>query len=172
MLDRVFFTYQDSNPGNPADPKRYNGSLAAYIATYLSYPQASPTLRTAVVAICPASYRVLPKIAPNPPLYVPISYFSLSTVTNDPPTGNDRVQFPFGRPEHPPADPKKHTSIRQPATSWAMTDCDVQLLGSLGITASTYQDYVPKGPVHGSKAPALRNYLYYDWSVRSSQTAK
>jgi len=168
----MFFTYRDSNPGTPSDPNRYNGSLAAYIATYLAYPQASPTLRTAVVAICPASYRVLPKVTPSPPLYVPISYFSLSTVTNDPPVGNDRVLYPFGRPNTPFAEPKKHSSIRQPSTSWAMTDCDLQLLLSFGITSSTYQNYVPKEPVHGSKVPALRNSLYYDWSVRTSKTPR
>ena len=168
----MFFTYQDSNPGVPSDPNRYNGSLAAYIARYLGYPEATPTLRTAAVAICPASYRVLPKIAPNPPLYVPISYFSLSTVTNDPPTGADRVQYPFGRPSSPYAEPKKHSTLRVPSLSWAMTDCDEQLLISFGITSSTYQNYVPKEPVHGLKTPALRNYLYYDWSVRSGRTPK
>lgn len=168
----MFYTYQDSNPGNPGDPNRYNGSLAAYIATYLGYPQATPNLRTAVVAICPASVRMQPKLTPDPPLKVPISYFSLSTVTNDPPTGADVVLYPFGRPNTPYAAPKKHASIRLPSSSWAMTDCDLQLLLSFGITASTYQDYVPREPVHGSKAPALRNYLYYDWSVRSSRTPR
>jgi len=166
----MFFTYMDSNPGNPSDPKRYDGSLSAYIATYLGYPQATPTLRTAVVAICPASYRVLPKLAPAPPLSVPISYFSLSSVTNDPPTGRDVVLYPFGRPESPYSAPKKHSVLRQPSTSWAMTDCDLQLLSALGITSATYINYIAKEPVHGAKSPALRNYLYYDWSVRSSKT--
>jgi prepilin-type N-terminal cleavage/methylation domain-containing protein len=166
----MFFTYQDSNPSNPSDPNRYNGSLAAYIARYLGYPEASPTVRTAAVAMCPASMRVLPKVAPSPPLSVPISYFSLSSVTNDPPTGADRVLYPFGRPNTPYAEPKKHSSIRRPSESWAMTDCDVQLLTSFGITSSTYQNYVPKDPVHGSKVPALRNFLFYDWSVRAQRT--
>ena len=50
----MFFTYRDGT-GNPADPNRYDGSLAAYIASYLSYPAPRPlTLRTAVVAMCPA----------------------------------------------------------------------------------------------------------------------
>ena len=34
----MFFTYQDASPGNPTDPNRYNGSLAAYLTTYLSIP--------------------------------------------------------------------------------------------------------------------------------------
>lgn len=168
----MFFTYSDAN-NNPADPKRYNGSLAAYIATYLSYPP--PALfvtRTAVVAMCPASLRVLPKVTPAPPLNVPVSYFSQSTVTNDPPTGADVVTFPFGRPENPFAANKKKLAIRKPSDSWAMTDCDEQLLASLGISGATYQGYVPKEPVHGNKVPALRQYLYYDWSVRSVKTAR
>lgn len=168
----MFFTYRDSNPANPLDPNRYNGSLAAYLTSYLSIPQPSPTLRTAVVAICPASYKELPKVAPNPPLYVPVSYFSLSTVTNDPPIGADVVLYPFGRPNSPFAPNKKHSMIRRPSDSWAMTDCDRQLLVSLGITAATYQNYVPLKPVHGSQSPAVRQYLFYDWSVRSMKTPK
>jgi prepilin-type N-terminal cleavage/methylation domain-containing protein len=168
----MFFTYRDSS-GIPTDPLRYDGSLSAYIATYLAYPPPSQTIvRTAAVAICPASYRVLPKVNPNPPLYVPVSYFSLSVVTNDPPVGNDRVIYPFGRPDNPPAPTKKASTIRNRSDSWAMTDCDQQLLLSLGITAATYQNYVPTQPVHGSKIPASRQYLYYDWSVRSARTAK
>ncbi len=166
----MFFTYQDANPTMPLDPNRYNGSLAAYLTTYLSIPPPSPIVRTAVVAMCPGSLKRLPRTPPNPPLYVPVSYFSLSTITNDPPLGADVVQFPFGRPNNPFAPNKKASAIRRPADTWAMTDCDVQLLTSFGITSATYFDYIPKEPVHGSKRPALRQYLYYDWSVRSMKT--
>lgn len=170
----MFFTYQDANPTAPADPNRYNGSLAAYLTSYLAIPAPPPTpnLRTAAVAICQASYKVLPSRPPNPPLYVPVSYFSQSMITNDPPYGNDVVDYPLGRPNSPYAPPKKHTAILKPSDSWAMTDCDRQLLLSLGITSATYQDYVAKEPVHGAKAPALRNYLYFDWSVRTRKTPK
>jgi prepilin-type N-terminal cleavage/methylation domain-containing protein len=168
----MFFTYRDKN-NNPTDPTRYDGSLAAYIANYLSYPSPSATVRTAAVAICPAQYRVLPKVTPDlPTLKVPVSYFSLSTVTNDPPVGNDVVLYPFGRPSNPYALNKKASAIRNRSENWAMTDCDQQLLLSLGITAATYQDYVPALPVHSGKSPAVRQYLYYDWSVRSAKTAK
>lgn len=167
----MFFTYQDSS-GNPADPNRYNGSLAAYIAEYLSYPPPSSIVHTAVVAMCPASIRKLPPIAPYPPLSVPISYFSLSTVTNDPPRGRNLVLYPFGRPNSPTAEPKNHSAIRWPADSWAMTDCDLQYLSSIGISSATYIDYIAKKPVHSSPSPAVRNYLYYDWSVRSMKTPK
>jgi prepilin-type N-terminal cleavage/methylation domain-containing protein len=170
----MFFTYQDANPLVPTDPKRFNGSLAAYLTPYLGIPAPplAPNVRTAIVAICPASYRVLPTLAPNPPLYVPVSYFSLSRVTNDFPTGLDVVEFPFGRPENPSSPNKKALSIKRPSDSWAMTDCDAQLLTSYGITSATYMDYIPKQPVHGNKQPATRQYLHYDWSVRSMRTAK
>ena len=170
----MFFTYQDANPGDPKDPKRFNGSLAAYLTPYLGIPAPpmAPNIRTAVVAICPSSYRVLPKTAPNPPLYVPVSYFSLSRVTNDFPVGADVVEFPFGRPESPFSPNKKGLAIKRPSESWAMTDCDVQLLNGYGITSATYMDYIPKQPVHGNKLPATRQYLFYDWSVRSMRTPK
>ena len=51
-----------------------------------------------------------------------------------------------------------------------MTDCDVQLLLSYGITSATYQNYVPLEPVHSAKKPALRNYLYFDWHVAAKKT--
>jgi len=170
----MFFTYQDASPGNPRDPNRYNGSLAAYLTTYLSIPAPppAPNVRTAAVAMCPRSIKLLPNVQPRPPLNVPISYFSLGTVTNDPPAGRDLVQFPFGRPNTPFAPNKRTAVIKRPSDTWAMTDCDLQLLTSFGISSATYQDYIPKVPVHGSKQPALRQYLYYDWSVRSMKTPR
>ena len=170
----MFFTYSD--PAPPAD--RYNGSLAAFLTTYLAYPPPKPLLlNTAIVAICPAQKLKLPNVIPILPLYVPVSYFSLARVTNDPPTGNDVVAFPFGRPDsaadHAPT--KKHLSIKRPSDSWVMTDCDVQFLNSQGFTPSsgvTYYNYVPALPVHSGKSPARRNYLYYDWSVRNVATPK
>ena len=168
----MFFTYQDAKPGTPADPNRFNGSLAAYLTPYLSIaaPPLAPNLRTALVAICPASYKMLPSLKPIPPLYEPVSYFSLAMVTNDPPFGNSVVEFPFGRPDSPYAETKKHTSILKPSDTWAMTDCDKQFLTNNGVYSATYIDYIPKVPVHGAKSPALRNALYYDWSVRPRKT--
>jgi len=167
----MFFTYRDGT-GIPNDPNRYDGSLAAYIATYLGYHQPSSQVRTAAVAICPASYRVLPKVAPSPPLNVPISYFSLSTITNDPPAGLNRIVYPFGRPSNPIAPTKKAASIKNRSDNWAMTDCDRQLLTSLGITSASYLNYIPPLPVHGGPTPATRQYLYYDWSVRSARSPR
>ena len=168
----MFYTYQDRT-GNPNDPNRYSGSLAAYIAPQLGYPPPKRGVsQTAKVAQCPASMRKLPVRPSRPPLNVPISYFSLSTVTNDPPIGRDRVLYPFGRPSNPYADPKKQAVIKRPSESWAMTDCDRQLLTSLGITSASYIDYIAPLPVHGGPTPATRQYLYYDWSVRSMNTDK
>src|SRR2546428_9765200 len=66
----MFFTYQKSASNDPQDP--YNGSLAAFLTTYLGYPPASSLSQTARVAMCPASIRVLPIRTPSPPLSVPI----------------------------------------------------------------------------------------------------
>jgi prepilin-type N-terminal cleavage/methylation domain-containing protein len=163
----MFFTYHST--GNATDP--YDGSLAGFIATYLAYPPPSLVLQTAKVAMCPASIRVLPNTAPNPPLSVPISYFSPEFVTNDPPAGNDLIHFPYGRPNGPyQAADRKVTQFKHPADAWAMTDCDKQLLTDLGYTASTYYNYVPLDPVHGSKKPAVRNCAYFDFHVASRRT--
>ncbi len=93
-------------------------------------------------------------------------------VTNDPPIGRDRVLYPFGRPSNPYAAPKKQSLIKRPSDSWAMTDCDQQLMTSLGISAASYINYIAPLPVHGGPTPATRQYLYYDWSVRSMVTDK
>jgi len=172
----IFFTYVDNIPaaasGDPNNPTKYEGSLVAQLTPYLALPAPSSQVHTAAVTICPASYKVLPNATPAPPLYVPISYFSQSTITNSAPA--DIIQFPFGRPDTSVAlslrVPKKVTSIRHPADDWALTDCDLQLLTGLGITSATYMNYIPKEPVHGSKRPALRNYMYFDWSVRARKT--
>jgi hypothetical protein len=166
----MFFTYNDT--GVVGDPNRYSGSLAAYLTTYLSYPPPTSLMRTAVVAMCPAQIKALPNIAPVPPLGVPVSYFSTSVITNDPPAGSDLVIYPFGRPNSPFAPNKKISAIRRTSDSWAMTDCDRQLLLSMGITAASYQNYVPALPVHSPAQPASRQYLFYDFSVRSVRTPK
>ncbi len=163
----MFFTYQDSNPGQTADPNRYNGSLAAYITAYLSIPAPSSLIQTAKVAMCPASARVLPNRPTTPPLRVPVSYFSQALITNDPPVGADILVYPFGRPNTPYAANKRHSLIRKPSDSWAMMDCDKQYLTGTGTTGATYYDFVALEPVHGSKKPALRNYLFFDFSVRA-----
>jgi prepilin-type N-terminal cleavage/methylation domain-containing protein len=172
----MFFTYRDSIPtavaGTEAGAKKYDGAVIASLTTYLGIPAPSSQVRTAAVAICPASQKMFSKLVPNPPLYVPVSYFSQGTIVNDPNVPGAVVQFPFGRPESPYSPTKKVSAIARPAATWAATDCDKQLLTSIGINSATYMDYIPKLPVHGSKTPALRNYLYFDWSVRSAKTSE
>ena len=185
----MFYTYTDSGG---AAYSRYNGSLAAYIGSYLSYPAPKPLLlNTAVVAVCPAQKLKLPNSTPTiAPLYVPVSYFSQSTVVNDPPTGASKVYHPFGRPDvnhnlDAFRDPnrlfepcQKISTIRLTSDTWAMTDCDKQILdytlgpGPGSGASATYYAYVPALPVHSGKLPARRNYLFYDWSVRSVATDK
>lgn len=164
----MFFTYQNSNPTDPW--RRYDGSIVGYLTTYLSIPEppAPPNLLTAAVAVCPASFKMLPKVPPNPPLNVPLSYFGASVVTNDPPVGHELVIYPFGRPKgnNDESPPKKQTAIRSPATAWAMTDADKQNVP----TGATYYKYIPDFPVHGAKKPAQRQYLFFDWHVQSMRT--
>jgi hypothetical protein len=170
----IFFTYVDTNPSQQSGdwrfPDKYEGSLVAQLTSYLAIPPPSPSplVRTAAVTICPASYRVLPAVKPTPPLYVPISYFSQSFVTNEPGPPLDGVQYPFGRADGT-AFPKKVTAIKRPSDSWVMTDCDLQYVNGIGISSATYLDYIAKEPVHGAKKPALRNYMFFDWSVRSQK---
>ena len=59
--------------------------------------------------------------------------------------------------------------LKTPSDTWSMTDCDQQLMDWLQYT-STYHDYVPLLPVHGSKKPALRNCLYFDFHVGARKT--
>lgn len=173
----IFFTYVDKRPtvapGDMNARDKYEGSLVAHLTTYLGLPAPSSQVRTAAVTVCPASYRILPKVTPTPPLRVPISYFSQAVITNDPGPPPDLLVNPFGRPDTTPVPagaPKKLSSIRRPSDTWTMTDADVQLLTGMGITSATYLEYIPKEPVHGSKRPALRNYMYYDASVNSRRT--
>jgi len=172
----VFFTYHDANSGWQSGDFRFDkwdGSLVAPLTGYLGLPPPTSQVRTAAVCICPASYRVLPTRPANPPLYVPVSYFTQQFVTNDPGPPAQYVINPFGRPDGtapPDGWPKKLSAFLKPSDSWIITDCDVQLMNDMGYSSSTYIDYIPKFPVHGSKTPALRNCLYYDFSVRSRKT--
>ncbi|MEO7297740.1 MAG: type II secretion system protein [Verrucomicrobiota bacterium] len=181
----MFSTYRGNNfgtfPGTSVQGD-LDGSLLYYIAPFLGQPAPSSLVRTAQVARCPASVLAVPQGAVNPsavvspPLNVHVSYFSSSWVTNQVGSGivlNSAIDilYPFGRPSSPFASTKKITTIRFPSTSWVMMDCDNQYLTSFSppIT-STYSPYIPKFPVHSARTPAVRNYLYYDFSVRRAKT--
>jgi prepilin-type N-terminal cleavage/methylation domain-containing protein len=174
----MFFTYDSRNVGPffAGGPRGdLNGSIMYYLATYLGEPPPSFITHTAKVSICPASAKKFTSKPPSPPLYVPISYFSQSSITNNPGPPVVRLRYPFGRPNNTFNTfeyTKKLTAIRQPTESWAMTDCDKQLLTSMGITSATYLNYIPALPVHGPPTPALRNYVYFDGSARAGKTEK
>lgn len=151
----VFFTYRRDT----------RWSLAYHLTPYLGIPAPNNLIQTAMVTRCPASLKAFPKMASNPnsdPLRVPLSYFSNATLTNQTPT----LMYPFGRPSGDYAASKRITTIQNPSDSWAMTDADQQNVPSL----ATYYQFVPKRPVHGSAKPALRTYMYFDWSVRVGKT--
>lgn len=190
----MFFTYSANKViQDPKDKKRYdgNGSLLYYIAAYLALPSPDKNYRTAKVAQCPSEIKRIPVEAHNPkavqslPINVPVSYVSPFFVTNQVAGGtwtfnpSIDIEYPFGRPEASTYSPpglgytpaKKLTQIRKPADTYAMVDCDYQQMRvGMGVTSSTYLDYIPQWPVHGGKKPGLRNYMYFDGSVRTVTT--
>jgi len=162
----IFFTYRDN-------PPYHDGSIVYYLTTYLAAPPPSSLVQTSRVTMCPASVHGFRNLPAGAPPYVPISYFSQSTITNNPGPPADYFQWPFGRPPGGGTDliqPQKMNVFRRPSDQWAFTDCDKQLMDGLGVT-STYYDYVPLLPAHGGPRPALRNCLFFDWSVRARKTA-
>jgi hypothetical protein len=174
-----------------------DGSLLFYLHPYLTKDQfttandPSKTFRETKVAKCPGMMRIVPagaidpKAVPTVPLKVPVSYFSRSYIINR--TGIDPnstspdytkgdIEFPFGRPNTPFAEPTKLTRILRPSECWSMADADAELLLSLGYNplatppSITYAPFIPRYPAHSAKTPAYRNYLYYDTSVRTLKT--
>jgi prepilin-type N-terminal cleavage/methylation domain-containing protein len=164
--DGVFFTYRQNPPYN-------DGSIVYYLASYLATPPPTTLVQTSKVTMCPAAMNRFAAPGGAPP-YVPVCYFSPSSVTNEYGPVVDYVQWPFGRPPNggqPLFLPQKMTALKHPADQWAMTDCDRQLLDDLGLVP-TYYNYVALKPVHGGPRPALRNALYFDWSVRPHKADK
>ena len=187
----MFFTYSAVGViTDPTDKAKYDqfGSMLYYIAAYLGLPAPNNSFRTGVVAQCPSEMRRIPMEAHNPrqpqapPLGVPVSYVAPFWITNQINTTVDTnmdLPYPFGRPESTIYSPprlnytpsQKLTRIRRPSESWSMVDCDYQFMSiGLGVTSATYLDYVPEWPVHGGKKPGLRNYSYFDGSVRAAKT--
>jgi len=162
----IFFTYR-------SNPPYHDGSIIYYLTAYLATPPPSTIVQTAKVTMCPASISQFRNMPPRqPPPNVPISYFSQSAITNNPGPPPDYFLFPFGRPPGGGTEeyaPRKMSMFRKPSETWAFTDCDKQLMDGLKTT-STYYDFTPLGPVHGGPVPALRNALFYDWSVRARKT--
>jgi len=137
-----------------------------YIAPYLGLPGASPALREAAVAICTMSVRK----SSQPPagtdarsLRQHVSYIVSVAVTN---LTTDVVTRPFGYPygSLPPGLegvdelPKKSHEIRNPSTSWAITDADQ--INSVSL--AQYYPFIPTDKAHGT----FRNQLFFDWHIQ------
>jgi len=190
----MFFSYTRQGVVRDSFDKNYYdsyGSLLYYIAAYMGQRSPDLTIRTAVAAQCPSELKRIPQEAHTPskaqapPLGVPVSYVSPFYITNQIVSGTWTfdpaidLQYPFGRPEvstyapsqlmtYTPA--QKITKIRRPSDTWAMVDCDYQQMSiGMGVTDSTYIDYIPQNPVHG-KNPGIRNYMFFDGSVRTVKT--
>ena len=170
----MFCIYKDNDPSQTIDqdPLKYYGALGAYITKYLSSPPVSDTIaQTSRVMICPAGWQNIPQNVPGRvftvPSSVPVLYFSVESIYSDPfnTNANWLFDFPFGRPNGPLAPEQKITSIPRASDQWAITDAD-----KLNNPGSTYYDWLPNLPVHGSITPALRQYLYFDWHVTSRKT--
>ena len=168
----MFCIYKDNNPSATiqTDPNKYYGALAAYITAYLSSPAPSSIAQTSRVMICPAGWqRIPPGQSFAVPSSVPVLYFSPDSIYSDP---NNRTaatllfQYPFSRPNTPFAPMQKVTRIPRPSDQWAITDGDKLNVPS----GATYYGWLPNQPVHGSRRPALRQYLYFDWHVKSMRT--
>ena len=138
-----------------------------YIASYLSLPSASSTVRTGRVAMCPASVLLShePPGTPQDSLSRPVSYILSAEVTN---VLTEIVTRPFGYPysskfyRFPPGPdepPKKLHEIKSPAQSWAITDADQQN----SFPGGYYFDLIPVNKVHGN----VRNQLFFDWHVQA-----
>lgn len=167
----MFCIYKDNDVGKTVaeNPNKYYGALAAYIATYLASPPPSGTIAyTSKVMVCPAGWKKIPgKQSLIIPSSVPVFYFSPDVIYTDPyNTNHVAFYFPFGRPNTPFAEPRKVTSIPNPAGQWAITDADKFNVP----TGATYYKWLPNEPVHGTIRPALRQTLYFDWHVQSRKS--
>jgi len=119
----MFCIYQDTSPLETitANPNKYFGALAAYIATYLASPAPSTFARTSQVMICPAGFRKIPPGRLSRPGNVPVLYFSpekyFTQIRRD---ERNAFKFPFGRPNGPFAQNAKLTSIPRPTDQWPL----------------------------------------------------
>jgi prepilin-type N-terminal cleavage/methylation domain-containing protein/prepilin-type processing-associated H-X9-DG protein len=175
----MFCVYMDNKPAaNEDDPDKFFGALAAYIAPQLGYPAATTTPQTAKVALCPAGMAAIDQNKPtSPPGSVPVLYWQTAHIYKNPPETNvfafpaeeaaHSMSPPFGRPNGPYIKQHKITDIPKPSEHWAMEDLDLQ--GEPGAAGGTYAGYVPTSPVHGGPDPALRNYLWFDWHVKTKK---
>jgi len=142
--------YQDTSPLETitANPNKYFGALAAYIATYLASPAPSTFARTSQVMICPAGFR---KIPPGQTFSVPGTfrfYTSRLKIFTQIRRGRTKLRSssPLAGPTEPFAQNAKLTSILGPRINWAITDADKYNVPA----GASYFGWLPDQPVHGT----------------------
>jgi prepilin-type processing-associated H-X9-DG protein len=135
-----------------------------FLAPYLVLPAASSEVRTAKVAICSMSLSKAPSPVWADPRSLDqyLSYIVSIAVTN---LTSDVVTRPFGYPygdlHGADEQPKKAHEIRNPSTSWAITDAD-QINAAM---EASYYLFLPQGRAHGE----FRNQLFFDWHVEKER---
>jgi prepilin-type N-terminal cleavage/methylation domain-containing protein/prepilin-type processing-associated H-X9-DG protein len=136
-----------------------------YIAPNLGLLAASSQVQTGQIAICPSSATLMHEQPgePEDSLSRPVSYIVSAEVTN---ILTDIVTRPFGYPyssvnyrlpKGPDEPPKKVHEIKNPSSSYAITDADQQNAFPGGL----YFSLIPVNKVHGD----VRNQLFFDWHV-------
>lgn len=152
----------------------WSDRLGYYLWPYLGTPAPSSTRREIPTLKCPAGMEAAPSISlgSDPQgIAQPVYFLSSVVITNRTPS-SELVQYPFGRPSAPLALPIKLTSIKRPSEQWAICDADQKNVPS----GTTYFNYLPADAVHGSRPGGsrsnaiMRNYLFFDGSVRTLQT--
>ena len=151
----VYHIYND-------EPER----MPFYLYSYLGLPAPSPTVQTSSIAICPSGLlQGKPEPAGTPPesLSRPVTYLASAEITN---AVTQVVTRPFGYPysspryrlpNGPDEPPKKVGEIKDPSSSWAITDIDQQNAFPGGL----YYTLLPANKVHNGR----RNQLFFDWHV-------
>jgi prepilin-type N-terminal cleavage/methylation domain-containing protein len=142
-------------------------ALVTFIAWHLNYPESSTAQRDAPVCLCPGAARAqTPRV---PATMVPqIGKFGVCYVLP-----GERDSYPFGFYNVSACGcgssqiaPKRLSSLKTPAETWAISDLDKVNAPSAGIpvTSPTYFGYyLPNTKVH----EATRNKLFFDWHVKA-----
>ncbi|MDB6025079.1 MAG: N-terminal cleavage protein [Verrucomicrobiales bacterium] len=165
----AYFHYENSSFG-------WQWNVLTYMPTYLALPQISSITKTAMVAVCPAVYRLskIPNPVPAAGTQWGVTYEMAFRITNyfrAVITTNDYEKDPFGYPGlsggvagwTADAQPLKLTEFKQPAENYAMTDDDQK--NTLSAITGPYGNQLPVDKAHGS----VRNKLYFDFHAKASK---
>lgn len=183
----VYSTYDN----NYSRPYGDYGRMVWWLATYFGARPPLTTPQIIPATICPASQLAwaVPPPSGGTAFTTNISYVCSEWVTNQttanpaPSVSSGDIHFVFGRPDDStPTDgpiqtsggyawlpPSKTTRIKRPSEAITMRDADQKVPETSG---GSYTGWIPKSPVHGGPSPALRNALYFDFSVRTVKTAQ